>query len=166
MINIRRQLTLFISPNHETIEEIRAKFNLIQYRLIAAHITLCRGDEIEQVDKVIANLKAIQLDQPIRIGFDEPERFDNGNGVLIPAKAINSQFDELRNAVLTNVIDSPRKQLAHITLMHPRNSVCTDAIFNQIKNYNLPSSLSFDTISLIEQLNDGQWKIVEQYSTI
>lgn len=53
----RRQLTLFVDEKQSvTIESIRQKFNPQQYRLIKAHVTLCREDEIESIDTVLYNL--------------------------------------------------------------------------------------------------------------
>ncbi len=86
MPEIRRQLTLFISNQNETIEKIRAEFNPEQYKLIAAHVTLCREDEIGPIEKVIENIKCITWRKPILIEFNPPERFENGKGALIPAK--------------------------------------------------------------------------------
>jgi 2'-5' RNA ligase len=163
MRTIRRQLTLFISERNKTIEKIRAEFNSIQYNLISAHVTLCREDEIEPVENVIENIKSIARDKPIRIKFDPPERFENGKGVFIPAKRENPEFYELRKTVLKGLNEFPRAHFPHITLMHPRNSTCTDIIFERIKKYKLPTELIFDKISLIEQNSGGQWIIIEQF---
>ncbi|NQX39873.1 2'-5' RNA ligase superfamily protein [Pedobacter steynii] len=163
MYETRRQLTLFISDQNEIIEKIRAEFNPIQYQLIAAHITLCREDEIASIETVIANIKSIAGNKPLEIEFNPPLRFENGKGVLIPAKEQNSAFDELRTMVLKGINASPRKQEAHITLMHPRNSTCTDLIFEQIQAYKLPAQLSFNKISLIEQKDGGQWFTIEEF---
>ncbi len=145
------------------IEKIRAEFNPIQFNLIPAHVTLCRENEIEHIEKVIENIKALSIDNPLRIEFDKVERFDNGKGLFIPAKKGNDEFIELRKSILKGLIEFPVDHQPHITLMHPRNSTCTDEIFNKILNYNLPTELSFDTISLIEQSNGGPWKIKNQF---
>lgn len=164
MHQTRRQLTLFIPGQNEAIEKIRAEFNPEQYDLISAHVTLCREDEIEQIEKVIENIKSISLDKPVRIKFNPPERFENGKGVYIPAKRDNPDFYELRKAILNGLNEFPGKPLPHITLMHPRNSTCTDLIFERIKKYEFPTELIFDTISLIEQHNGGPWIIIEQFA--
>jgi 2'-5' RNA ligase len=163
---IRRQLTLFIPDGNETIEKIRATFNPIQYNLIPAHVTLCREHEINPVEKAIENIRFITRDKPIRIAFNPPERFDNGRGVFIPAKKENTDFHELRKTVLKGLVEFPLEYLPHITLMHPRNSTCTGTIFEQIKRYELPTELIFDTISLIEQHNGGRWVIIEQFPLV
>jgi 2'-5' RNA ligase len=163
---IRRQLTLFLSEQCETIEKIRARYNPIQQALIAAHVTLCRENEIQKTDEVIRNIQAIVRDKPVRIEFSPVERFHDGKGVLLPGKIYNNEFYELRKLVLKRLDDFPSKPLAHITLMHPRNSTCTDEIFEKISAYELPTAIDFDTISLIEQRNDQPWRVLEQFRIV
>jgi len=161
--NIRRQLTLFVEPTDaEIIEQVRHTFNPAQFELIKAHVTLCREDEIQLLDQVIANI--LLLAQPeIIIEFKKVERFDHGKGLFLPAKTGNSAFDELRRQVLAGLTDKPIVQIPHITLMHPRNSTCTDDIFRQVEKMILPAKLKFKTISLIEQQDGRQWKIVSSF---
>lgn len=160
---IRRQLTLFVKDTEGVIESIRKRFNPLQSLLISAHVTLCREDEIEPTEKVIQNLKFLKLDFPLKIRFDPVERFEDQKGVWLPGSKENKQFQELRKFVLKGVIDTPRQHFPHLTLMHPRNSTCTDAIFDQIRNHTLPSELSLDEISLIEQKNGGPWAIADVF---
>ena len=157
MEEIRRQLTLFLE--NETIEKIRIKFNPAQHNLISAHVTLCREDELKDLKTIIANIKSFKSNKPICIRFNEVERFENGEGALIPASEENNDFDNLRNTILI----SPRKHSPHITLMHPRNSACTDVIFEEIKSYNLPVKIFFNKISLIEQKNGEKWKVLDEF---
>lgn len=84
--NIKRiQLTLFIDETEsKEIEQIRQEFNPEQYQLIKSHITLCREDEIEQIEKVILNLKRLKFNC-LTIAFGKVVRFSNEKGVLIPA---------------------------------------------------------------------------------
>lgn len=146
------------------IEQIRQEFNPLQFELIKAHVTLCREDEIENLEQVLSNLLLlIQTQQNIYIEFGKVARFDNGKGLFLPATNDNKQFENLRKQVLTGLIDHPRKQEAHITLMHPRNSTCTDHIFELVEKINLPAKLEFKQISLIEQENGGQWKILKNF---
>ncbi len=160
---IRRQLTLFVQDNNGTIEKIRKKFNPVQYELIPAHVTLCREDEIELIEKVVQNIKSLRLDNQVKLIFDPVDRFQDGKGVLIPAKIENNEFHDLRRRILKGINDSPRQHRPHITLMHPRNSTCTDNIFNQIKQYTFPTEISFNKISVIEQKNGGPWTILEEF---
>lgn len=163
--NIRRQLTLFPEPADVLIiEQIRQEFNPLQFELIKAHVTLCREDEIENLEQVLSNLLLlIQTQQNIYIEFGKVARFDNGKGLFLPATNDNKQFENLRRRVLSGLIDEPEKKEAHITLMHPRNSTCTDTIFELVEKINLPAKLEFKRISLIEQENGGQWKILKNF---
>lgn len=162
---MRSQLTLFVSDQNEEIEKIRAKFNPVQYSLIPAHVTLCRETEIEKLDQIINNIRTISLAGPLEIEFEQAEKFENGKGVFIPARTENSDFYKLREKVLKGT-QFNKAYLPHITLMHPRNSTCTDEIFDQIKKYVLPSTLTFDTISWIEETNSGKWIIIEQFPIV
>jgi hypothetical protein len=163
MSTIRKQLTLFISDQNKMIEKVRATFNPVQHQLIAAHVTLCREDEIQPLATVLRNLQTIILNEPIRIDFEPIERFEHGKGLLMPAKTDNKAFHELRKMVLKDVIELPRIHLPHVTLIHPRNATCTDELFDQIKQYQFPTELYFNQISLIEQKNDGKWLVIEQF---
>lgn len=82
----RQQLTLFINkPDATAIEAIREKYNPRQYELIDSHVTLCREDEIPDLDRILENLA--RLDQKaLTIHFNPVTRFDHGNGVLLPAR--------------------------------------------------------------------------------
>jgi 2'-5' RNA ligase len=160
---IRRQLTLFVDANDaENIENIRSQFNPRQSELIKSHVTLCREDEIENLEQVIANLHRLTK-TTIAIEFSEVTRFDNGKGVLLPANGTNIEFQALRGQILLEINDNPRKQEPHITLMHPRNSTCTDNIFEQIKKISLPAKLTFIRISLVEQQDSGQWNVLQEF---
>lgn len=165
---IRRQLTLFVEPNDAIIiEQIRQKFNPSQFEIIKAHVTLCREDEIQNLEKVISNLLIlIQTQETIVIEFGKATRFDNGKGVFLSGKKCDGEFEALRRKVLNGLNDSPRDQEPHITLMHPRNSICTDDIFEQIEKADLPLRLNFKRISLIEQENGAPWKILQEFDLI
>lgn len=154
----RKQLTLFVPKKYsEIIELVRNKFNPIQKELIDAHITLCREDEIADLEKVIKNLSKIKNSE-IKITFGKPQNFSEENGVFLPVKNSNS-FDELRSKIISN----PRKQIPHITLMHPRNSDCDDKTLKEIQKYSFPKEIIFDEISLIEQENESKWKILKTF---
>ncbi len=162
--NIRRQLTLFVEPKDaEIIEQVRQKFNPRQFEIIKAHVTLCREDEIENLEKVKSNILSLTpID--INIEFKKIKRFDNGKGLFLSATNDNDAFNNLRRQVLNGLIENPRQQEAHITLMHPRNSTCTYTIFKQVETLNLPTKLNFKTISIIEQKDGGPWKILQEFN--
>lgn len=160
---IRRQLTLFVDPNDaENIEQIRTAFNPKQSAIIKSHVTLCKEDEIEDIDHVISNLHHLPL-AAISIEFSAIVRVENGKGILLPAEGDNAAFHLLREQILSGLNNHPKKMRPHITLMHPGNSTCTDDIFEQIEKINLPSKLTFKMISLIEQKDGGQWEILQNF---
>ncbi len=159
----RIQLTLFIDEKEaEAIEKIRKEFNPKQYELIKSHVTLCREDELDQIEKVILNAEKLNLDGII-INFGEPVRFLNGKGVLIMAAGNNKPFQELRKKILHGTTLSVTTHQPHITLMHPRNSTCTDAIFKQIAAHHFPHKIKFSKITLIEQEAGMKWNILKEF---
>lgn len=161
---IRRQLTLFADKKKAIeIENIRRQFNPEQQILIDSHVTLCREDEIENISSVLDNLQQLETTK-IAIYFGQVTRFENGSGVLLPASGDNEQFHLLRTKVLTGLFTTAiRRPDPHITLMHPRNSTCTDEIFSIIQKISMPTHLIFETISLIEQINGGNWQIIKSF---
>ena len=159
----RRQLSLFLKKDHETIERIRAAFNPAQYKLIPAHVTLCREDELDSLEQVKANLTLLHLASPFCLQFSKVVRFPDGKGAMLAAQGANQDFHNLRKRVLQGVIHQPRVHHPHITLLHPRNSTCDVALFERLSEYKLPKKLYFDTLSLIEQGADEKWKILNAY---
>lgn len=163
---IRRQLTLFLDPKDAlTIEQVRAKFNPAQSKLIKSHVTLCREDEIVNIQKLTANLTRHKYSE-IVLEFGKAIRFDEGKGVLLPSCSDNISFHKLRRQVLNGFFEHPRLLDPHITLMHPRNSTCTDATYNEIYHINFPAKFVFKKIDLIEQINGGKWKILKSFPLI
>lgn len=160
---IRRQLTLFVDQDEaHTIEQVRQLYNPRQFELIKSHVTLCREDEIQSLDQVIANLVSL-IREDIIIDFGEVVRFNDLKGCFLPAVEGKEGFQELRRKVLQGVIANPRIQEPHITLMHPRNSTCTDAIFELIQRIDFPARLIFRRISLIEQRDGGEWEVLRNF---
>lgn len=163
MMKKRIQLTLFINENESgSIEKIRKKFNPEQYQLIKSHATLCRENELESIDVIIQTLMNFNH-PPIIINFGNIEKFSDGKGVFLSAIGDNKPFHELRNNILKNVIKNPENNEPHITLMHPRNSVCTNEIFEEIDKIKMPDQLEFRTICLIEQEEEKKWKILQEF---
>ncbi|NQX98068.1 MAG: hypothetical protein HRT73_09340, partial [Flavobacteriales bacterium] len=93
------------------------------------------------------------------------ERFSDGKGILIPATDKNIEFSELRKSVLGQT-KLTKEQFPHITLMHPRNSTCSDEIFEHIKEVEFPTELEFGKISLIEQRNGGKWNVLKEFNIV
>lgn len=162
---IRRQLTLFVNPTDaQEIEAVRKRFNPSQQELIACHVTLCREDEIDNIEATLANLQKLNSIE-ISINFGRLIRFDNGKGVMLPAYGDNESFHQLRSKILTGVVETIRRPEPHITLIHPRNSSCTDEIFEEIQNLHFPSKIVFTRISLIEQIDGGKWSVLQEISS-
>jgi 2'-5' RNA ligase superfamily len=160
MISKRIQLTLFVdAAESNAIEKIRSRFNPLQYELIKTHVTLCREDELEKIEKIIQRLTVLHYHY-IKINFGAPIRFASGKGVLLPANDNKEDFQQLRKIILQG---NPLKHEPHITLMHPRNATCTDIIFDEIKKIILPTEIVFKRISLIEQKNEGKWNILQEF---
>jgi hypothetical protein len=163
ILKTRRQLTLFVDEKDAAaIEEVRAAFNPLQSKLIRSHVTLCREDEIEKLEQILLNLTNLQHSE-VTIYFGKAIRFDDGRGLLLPAKGDNAEFQQLRRQILYKLFDNPRLQEPHITLMHPRNSTCTDAIYNKVCSINFPDTLVFKHISLIEQTGGGEWHTLQTF---
>ncbi|WP_379968292.1 hypothetical protein [Epilithonimonas sp. UC225_85] len=160
-MEIRRQLTLFLDEEYASeIESIRLQFNPVQYRLIKSHVTLCREDEIGNFQQILDNIHSLKQ-RLITINFEKIVRFSEGKGVLISAHQNNPEYHDLRRNILLS--DKIRFSEPHITLMHPRNSTCTDEIFDEIKKLDFLKKIRFNTISLIEQVDGGEWKTLQKF---
>lgn len=159
----RIQLTLFVDPlDSLAIEVVRRKYNPVQYEIIQSHVTLCREDDLVDLDAVMRNLAMLPRD-PVVIRFGRPVRFDEGKGVLLPAIE-DEDFRRLRGKVLAGVVGSARRPEAHITLMHPRNSTCTDELFDVISSMAFPVELMFREVSLIEQgMKEEPWRVLKRF---
>jgi 2'-5' RNA ligase len=163
MSNTRTQLTLFINEKDaKTIEAIRQKFNPKQYALIKSHVTLCREDELENMEQILHNLTHLNHES-VTIQFGNIIRFSEEKGVLMTALKNNKFFQNLRKNILKGIIENPRIQEPHVTLMHPRNATCTDEIFAEMLKYDLPKTLSFTKISLVEQETGHKWKVLKEF---
>lgn len=161
---VRRQLTLFVpSRVAEEIEAVRRRFNPAQQALIDSHVTLCREDELEPLEPVLANL-AMLCAAPISIRFGPVCRFQQGAGLMLPAANNNEPYHQLRAAVLAGTATSLRMPAPHITLMHPRNATCTDEIFALVQRMAFPTEVLFQEICLIEQIDGGPWHVLQRFS--
>lgn len=157
--HIRKQLTMFVDPTDaEKIETARKKFNPLQYGIIKSHLTLCREDELTDLDQVMKNLDDL-TPGCLTFKIGEVERSEDGKGVILPVYDENNQFKYLRELVLKGVVDHPKHLKAHITIIHPRNATCTDVIFSELKKVIFPALLTFKKISLIIQEGNNPWEI-------
>jgi hypothetical protein len=157
----RTQLTLFVPPAHGALlERHRRVLDPIQAGLIAAHVTLCREDEIAHLDDEVLRQRISRWSEStIKLAFGPPRRFD-GHGILLPCIEGIEAFDRLRWYLLHD--PGARTHQAHLTLAHPRNPRAggnTEEAFLQ-----LPASLevAFDTVARIEQDPGMPWRTVWQ----
>ena len=116
----RIQLTLFVPPAEAAeLEALRRRLDPIQSGLIAAHVTLCREDELEGIEPdLIRQRLDASNPPPLTLHFGAAERF-SGHGVLLPCMGGEEEFQALRQCILGSA--SVRRQAPHITLAHPRN---------------------------------------------
>ncbi|MEO7793705.1 MAG: 2'-5' RNA ligase family protein, partial [Thermoanaerobaculia bacterium] len=101
------------------VEAVRRVVDPVQYRLIPAHVTLCREEEVaalpeEEIEARLASGPARRL----MLEFGSPEPF-LGHGIRLKCVAGGTDYQRLRELVLgSKEIARPRP---HITLAHPRN---------------------------------------------
>jgi 2'-5' RNA ligase len=155
---IRRQASLYLN-GFPTIDLLRHQFNPDQARLIPSHVTLVREDEVEDWSEFSSRVHSVM---PLELIIDFGAPIRKGNLVYIPAVGSTLPFDRLRKSLLES--DSrgtkkpePRQHDPHITLIHPRNGICSDHVFEQILQSVFPFSAVFREISLIEQIDGGPW---------
>jgi 2'-5' RNA ligase len=160
----RKQLSLFLNePEASSIENIRKRFNPKQYALIRSHITLCREDEIEPLERVLVNMEKEQF-QPFTLKLAQAQRFSQGKGVYIPVEDEQQFFQNLRKTILAGIHDKPRMHEPHITLIHPRNGTCEDWMFDEIIQTVFPAHVKINSIRLIEQYMGKPWKVVKTFT--
>ncbi len=157
----RTQLTLFVpAPHAEVIEAVRRVLDPVQASLIAAHVTLCREDEL-------AGLPASALRERLAgagrltLGFGAPVAFD-GHGILLPCVRGEREFRALRVKALGR--DDARDQRPHLTLAHPRNP---RAPGNSLAHASVPSDarvLTFEVACLIRQDDAAPWRVLESFA--
>jgi hypothetical protein len=154
---LRRQLTLFIPPpDGPALDRLRTGLDPVQAGLIAAHITLCREDELAGLDWPV--LRARLMTWPggaLRLSFGRAERF-HGHGLLLPCLHGQTVFQALRCWVLQD--DAARPHTAHLTLAHPRNPRAPGN--TEAAEAALPTDwhLMLHTACLIEQQGGQAWR--------
>jgi 2'-5' RNA ligase len=158
---IRRQLSLYVPPHAGVeLEAARLLLDPVQSRLIPAHVTLCREDELVKVSEpeLQARLADTRL-KPVTLHFGRPEVFD-GHGVLLACIAGEQDFRALREHVLgTSAI---RRQAPHITLAHPRNPRSPDNCLSNTAHLPEVTSVTFSSICFIEQRGNEPWRVLQE----
>jgi 2'-5' RNA ligase len=159
---MRTQLSLYVPASAATgIEAVRRLLDPVQSRLIPAHVTLCREDELARVSR--ADLQSRLADfqrKPITLLFGRPEVFD-GHGVLLPCIGGEEGFRSLREHVLGS--KEIRRQAPHITLAHPRNPRSPNNIPSNTAQLPAIIEITFFTVSLIEQAGGEPWTLIQAF---
>lgn len=156
MPETRRQATLFLR-HASAIESLRHRFNPKQAELIAAHVTLCRENEVSNWDELAARLE--QATFPVALHFGSPVR--DGDLVLLPGIDTDGTFRDLRKHLLGPGLVRDHKP--HITLIHPRNGRCTDDIWETICASTKPFAYTFHEVSFILQQDNGPWQTLQDF---
>ena len=159
MKDSRRQATLFLQ-RPSWVNKIRLELNPAQAKLIDAHVTLCREDEVSDWEELGRRLLDLRP-QAVTLEFGPPHR--DGDLVYIPSVGSTKEFDDLRGILLGTASSIPRKHNPHITLIHPRNGSCSDADFASIISAFEPFSYTFDEVAFIQQENGGIWETVRTF---
>ena len=155
----RVQLSLYVpSPDDALLEAMRELFDPLQRRLIPAHVTLCREDELAGIG--LADLGTAfdgRAARPLTLRFGGPEAFQ-AHGVLLPCVEGAHDFHALRGEAAS------RRLAPHITLAHPRNP---RAPGNRMSNAAVPSeglTITFRSVRLIEQVDSAPWRTLQEFS--
>jgi len=154
---VRNQASLIL-PDRDAIEAVRWEFNPAQARLIPAHVTLCREDEVPDWERLVErawNLMPMEL----VLGFGRPVRQDGM--VWMPVVRGVEDFDAIREQLLSEGEVAPRRHTPHLTLVHPRNGTCSDTEFEALSNRLTPFEARFDRIHWIQQRDGGVWSNVQ-----
>jgi hypothetical protein len=158
----RRQLSLFLPEEQRlVVEQIRRRLDPIQHALIPAHVTLCRDDELHDLQQLSLRLERLE---PFLISmrFGEPQELPDGCVLLRPATGAE-KFQALRHSILG---PSARAYGAHLTLLHPRNA--TGALQNlaEITRELAGLVVTCNTVSLIEQCGGNPWRVKGTYGSV
>lgn len=130
----------------------------VQHRLIPAHVTLCREDEldgigIEEVRERIHRGRPA----PITLRFGPPERFAD-HGILMPCLDGLAAFQALRCLVLAT--EEARAHAPHLTLAHPRNPKAPGNDLASADPLRAGVHMTFATVHLIEQRDAAPWDVL------
>jgi 2'-5' RNA ligase len=156
----RRQLTLFVPPTAAgSIEALRATLDPVQHRLIPAHVTLCREDELAR--HAGDGWRERCTAAPITLTFGAAVPF-SGHGVMLPCIAGQPAFHALRVQVLGET--ATRQHEPHLTLAHPRNPRAPHNVPASYADVQAPMDFTFTSVCLIEQSGDGPWRVLDTHA--
>ncbi len=160
MANIRKQLSLYApEPAAIPVEEIRRVVDPVQHRLIPAHVTLCREDELTDLERITDTLRGNSF-APVTLRFGKAEFFD-GHGLILHCVEGETGFRALREALLGSA--DIRNQRPHLTLAHPRNPKAPGNALANTAGLPTPFSITFPTVFLIRQTGRQPWEILDRF---
>ena len=120
---------------------------------------------MEELANVMHNLMNLTF-SCITINFGNVARFFPDKGVLMPGVGENLAFYNLRKSVLNGNVEKNEKFAPHITLMHPRNSICSDMEFAQIQKFVLRNAIQFRKVSLMVREAIGKWQVIREFEIV
>ena len=157
----RTQLSLFVPPDvGKAIEAVRRVVDPEQSRLIPAHVTLCREDELaaHRMEDIAARLAASRP-FALTLRFGAPERFHD-HGILLPCIGGADAFDALRARLLAP--HQARPHAPHLTLAHPRNPRVPQNELSSAVSLEAGLTITFTGVQLIEQENGAPWQVLRE----
>jgi hypothetical protein len=144
------------------LEALRRTLDPVQASLIAAHVTVCREDEIEGTStKALLTRVKSWGKGPITLAFGQPVRFA-GHGVLLQCEQGFGEFQLLRRCLLGS--QEVREHAAHLTLVHPRNPRSAGNTDSALAACPQELELQFASVALIEQRGSEPWRLLEEAS--
>lgn len=159
---IRRQASLYVpETDRNEIERVRELADPVQYKLIPAHVTLCRENEVldwTRFCEKVSRLGSFDLS----LEFGSPIELDNGC-LLLPCVKGKSRYNELRKLLLSSRGEEPRVSEPHITLRHPRNPTPNRSVGRLLQSLNNMPPIEFKSVNIIEQQGNTEWKILHEY---
>ena len=162
MPGLRRQLSLYLpEPERSVVDAVRSRVDPEQFRLIPAHVTLCRDDELGDWLAIRARLDALG---PLLVELElgAPLRLPDGC-VLLPVTGSTETFDALRARLLAG---SPRALRPHVTLLHPRHAQGKEERLDTTRDWDLPARVLLREVSWIEQVDGGPWRVLDTYGSV
>ena len=158
----RIQLTLFVpAPAASALEAVRWLLDPVQARLIRAHVTLCREDELEGLDDAALEARVRAFESgALTLRFGPPEPFHE-HGVLLPCVEGQEAFQALRRWVLSS--STVRPHPAHITLAHPRNPRAPGNTPVNAAPLERGLAVAFPTVARIRQTGSAAWEQLSEH---
>jgi hypothetical protein len=158
----RIQLSLFVpEPAASDLEAVRRLLDPVQARLIRAHVTLCREDELEGLGDAALEAR-VRAFEPgaLTLRFGPPELFHE-HGVLLPCVEGQEAFQALRRWVLSP--RTVRAHAAHITLAHPRNRKAPGNTPMNAASLERGLAVTFPTVARIRQTGSAAWEPLSEH---